>query len=64
MKIEEIIKTYGKNDYYDMNTGRIYKLSEMHYNKVMKKTRVYVEKMGVVIGQVYLEGDWENGNGE
>lgn len=28
MKLEDIARTYGMNDYYDMVTGRIYKLSE------------------------------------
>ena len=28
MKLEEIVKTYGMNDYYDFATGNTYKLSE------------------------------------
>lgn len=28
MKLEDIARSYGMNDYYDMHTGRIYKLSE------------------------------------
>lgn len=33
MKLEEIAKQYGMNDYYDMYTGNVYKLSEAIDNK-------------------------------
>lgn len=34
MSLEEIIKTYGnKSDYYDMPSGKIFRISEMHYDK-------------------------------
>lgn len=58
MKLEEIIKTYGKNDYYDMNTGRTYHISEMQYHLFDNTTHVPVSENGNVIGIVKLKGDW------
>ena len=58
MKLEEIIKTYGRNDYYDMNTGRIYKISQMEYHLFDNTTHVPVYENGDFIGIVKLKGDW------
>ena len=59
MKLEEIIKTYGKNDYMDMNCpGRIYHLSKMEYHLFDNTTHVPVSEDGNVIGIVKLKGDW------
>ena len=41
MDIKDIIKTYGKNDYYEMNTGKIYHLSKMTKIDVNKKPWFY-----------------------
>lgn len=42
MKLEEIVKQYGYNDYYDMNTGKTYKLSEVEkYHDGKLKVPVY-----------------------
>ena len=58
MTIEEIIKTYGKNDYYEMQTGRIYQLSKMQYHLFLNQTTIPVLKDGQLIGQITLKGDW------
>lgn len=60
MKLEEIIKLYGKNDYYEMNTGRIYQLSKMQYHLFSNETIIPVEQCGRIIGTVKLKGDWTN----
>ena len=57
MDIKEIIKTYGKNDYYDMKTGRIYHISTMQYHLCDNTTHIYVSKNGDTIGIVKIEGD-------
>ena len=56
MTIQEIIETYGKNDYYDMNTGKIYKLSEMKYFKEDDITEIPVDKAGI-LEFVSVKGD-------
>lgn len=59
MDIGEIIKTYGKNDYMDMNTpGRIFHISQMKYHLFDDTTRVPVSEDGVLIGYVKLKGDY------
>lgn len=60
MKIEEIIETYGKNDYYEMSTGRIFKLSEMSYNPFLDITNIPVFENGEFIGFINLMGDYVN----
>ena len=60
MKLEEIIKTYGKNDYYEMNTGRTFQLSKMQYHLFSNETIIPVEQCGKIIGTVKLKGDWTN----
>lgn len=59
MDIKDIIKTYGKNDYYDMNTGKIYHLSQMSYHLFDNTTRIPVSEEGQIIGEVRLEGNYE-----
>lgn len=52
MKLEEIVKQYGYNDYYEMSTGRTYKLSKViEENKVIK---VPVYENGIFIGLAIL----------
>lgn len=58
MNLEQIIETYGKNDYMDMNTGRIYHLSKMEYHLFDNTTRVPVSENGVIIGEVKLKGNY------
>ncbi len=59
MDIGEIIKTYGKNDYMDMNIpGRIFHISQMEYHLFDDTTRVPVSEDGVLIGYVKLKGDY------
>lgn len=45
MKLEEIIDTYGWNDYYEQRTGRIYMLSN-----------AYIDDKGRTIVPVSLNG--------
>lgn len=48
MKLEEIVKMYGWNDYMDMHTGYIYVLSKaIHEDGTVK---VPVTQNGVLIG--------------
>lgn len=58
MTVEQIIKTYGKNDYYDMNTGRTYHISQMEYHLFDNSTHIPVSESGEIIGIVKLKGDW------
>ena len=57
MDINDIIKTYGFNDYLDMNTGRIYHLSKMEYHLFFNKTYIPVSEDGKIIGNVEVEGN-------
>ena len=59
MSFEDIVKTYGKNDYMDMNNpGRIYHLSKMEYHLFDDTTRIPVSEDGKIIGYVKLKGDY------
>lgn len=58
MTVEQIIQTYGKNDYYDMNNGRTYHISQMEYHLFDNSTYVPVSESGEMIGIVKLKGDW------
>lgn len=58
MKLEEIIEMYGKNDYMDMNTGKVYHLSKMEYHLYDNTTRVPVSENGYMIGEVKLKGNF------
>lgn len=49
MKLEQIVCDYGFNDYYDMNTGRLYHLSEVKDIGDCKLS-VPVSKDGILIG--------------
>ena len=57
MKLEEIIKTYGNVDYYEMGTGRTFKLSEMTYNLYRNVTNVPVIEPNGAKGYVELSGN-------
>ena len=57
-KIIEIIKTYGKYDYYDQASGKIYKFSEMQYHLFHNKTIIPVDGIGVQ-ETIELEGNYE-----
>lgn len=54
MKLEDIARTYGMNDYYDMHTGRIYKLSEAT-NAGNGKLSVPVEQDGRFVGYATMD---------
>lgn len=58
MDIKEIIKTYGKNDYYEMQTGRIFHLSQMKYHLYDNTTRIPVSENGNLIGEIKVKGDF------
>lgn len=59
MRLEDIIAMYGKHDYMDMNCpGRIYKLSEMTYDKEKDTTAVPVVEDGNYLGDCLLKGDY------
>lgn len=58
MKIEEIIKTYGHNDYYEMETGRLFKLSQMEYNLFRNVTKVPFAEPNGIVGYIELEGNY------
>ena len=59
MSFEDIIKTYGKSDYMDINNpGRIYHLSKMEYHLFDDTTRIPVSEDGEIIGYVKVKGDY------
>ena len=59
MLIEDIIKTYGKNDYMDMNCpGRIYHFSKMEYHLFDDTTWIPVSEDCKIIGHIKLKGDY------
>ena len=57
-RIKEILSTYGKNDYYDQASGKIYKFSEMKYHLFYNKTIIPVDGVGVQ-ETIELEGNYE-----
>ena len=58
MDIKSIINTYGViADYYDMNSGRIYKFSMATYNPDTNKSSIPVSLDGDIIGTVTIDGD-------
>lgn len=57
MDIKEIIKTYGKVDYYEMRTGRIFKLSEMKYDEKNDETIIPVNIDGDTYNVIKVPGD-------
>lgn len=58
MDITEIIKTYGKNDYYEMQTGRIFHLSQMKYHLYDNTTRIPVSGNGNLTYEIKVKGDY------
>lgn len=63
MMLEEIVKMYGiKADYLDCPTGRIFKLSNMEYDKDKDVTRVPVYEDNRCIGTALMKGDWTKEN--
>lgn len=61
MNIEEIIKVSGHNDYYELETGRLFKLSEMEYNLFRNVTKVPVIEPNRIVGYIELEGNYISG---
>lgn len=58
MSIREIIDMYGKYaDYYDFNTGAIYRISAMYYDRDRNKTIIPVSVGKLNIGYAEEEGD-------
>ncbi len=57
MDIKDIIKSYGYNDYYEMNSGRIFKLSDIQYDKERDISKVPVTKDEEFIGYINIPGD-------
>ena len=55
MKLEQIIEMYGWNDYYDMNTGYIYHLSEAMDNGD-GTSKIPVTSNGRLIGYATMKG--------
>lgn len=59
-RIAELISTYGKNDYYDQASGKIYKFSEMQYHLFHNQTKIPV--VDYLTGEdfiITLEGNYE-----
>lgn len=54
MRLEEIARMYGMNDYYDMHTGRVYHLSEATDNGNGTQS-VPVTQSGDLIGYATME---------
>ena len=57
MDIKDIVKMYGKTDYYEMMTGKIFHLSQMKYDSESKITLIPVTQDGVFLGHIKSEGD-------
>ena len=58
--LKEIAKMYGSGiDYYDMNSGRIYHLSQSTYDAKNNTTSVPVTVDGDFIGNATMEGKIE-----
>ena len=55
MTLEKIVEVYGWNDYMDMNTGRIYQLSQPIDNGD-GTSRVPVVEDGSLIGYASMKG--------
>ena len=55
MTLEKIVEVYGCNDYMDMNTGRIYQLSQSIDNGD-GTSRVPVVEDGSLIGYAPMKG--------
>lgn len=58
-RIKEILSTYGKHDYYDQESGKIYKFSEMQYHLFNNQTIVPVDGIGIEKEEIILEGNYE-----
>ena len=57
MNIKDIAKMYGKTDYYEMMTGRIFKLSKATYSKETDTTIVPVDQDGDYYGDIKVKGN-------
>jgi len=61
MSIREIIDMYGKYaDYYDIETGALYRITVMYYDRDRNKTIIPVVPASIgklIIGYVEEEGD-------
>lgn len=58
MRLEDIAKTYGMNDYYDNIGGRIFHLSMASYDECNNQTVVPVSEGGRMIGTTRMEGNY------
>lgn len=59
-RIKEILSTYGKHDYYDQESGEIYKFSEMKYHLFYNQTSIPVINYGKQEEFIItLEGNYE-----
>lgn len=58
MRLEDIADMYGMNDYYDNISGRIFHLSQAHYDECNNQTVVPVSEGGKVIGTTRMEGNY------
>lgn len=58
-RIKEILSTYGKYDYYDQESGKIYKFSEMQYHLFSNQTIIPVDGIGIEKEEIILEGNYE-----
>ena len=56
MTLEKIVEMYGWNDYMDMNTGRIYQLSQSIDNGDGTSRVPVVEGGSLIIGYVSMKG--------
>lgn len=57
MDIKEIIKMYGKTDYYEMMTGRIFKMSQATYDQYTDTTFIPVDQDGDYCGDIKIKGN-------
>ena len=58
MRLESIVNMYGMNDYYDIMSGRVFHLSEAHYDKQADETVVPVSECGKEIGVTRMKGNY------
>lgn len=57
MDIKDIIKSYGYNDYYEMNSGRTFQLSDIQYDKERDTSKIPVTQDEEFIGYINIPGD-------
>ena len=57
MDIKRIIDQYGLNDYYEMATARIFKLSQANYDSKNNVSIIPVIQDGDYIGNIQVPGN-------